>query len=75
MEPILFAVSFWGWPGTIPDPYPNLMFSEFRQEGQRPTIWIGFSSSGVYLGGSPAPQGFREYIESRVFDFMANYIY
>ena len=66
MEPRLFAISFWGYQGAVPDPYPNIMFSEIRQPGPKPTIWIGFSHSGVYLGGTPAPEGFREHIATKI---------
>lgn len=74
MEPTLFAISFWGYPGAVPDPYPNIVFSEFRQPGPKPTIWIGFSHSGVYLGGSPAAEGFREHIETKIEGVLCFYL-
>ena len=74
MTPRIFTVSFWGHPGPVPDPYPNIMFNEIRLPGPRSTIWIGFSHSGVYLGGSPAPDGFREYIETRIDKFLFIYL-
>ena len=74
MAPTLFTVSFWGHPGPVPDPYPNIMLNEFRQPGPMPTIWIGFSHSGVYLGGTPAPEGFREYIETIIDRILCFYL-
>ena len=74
MDPRVFMVSFWGRQGQLPDPTPNIMITELRQPGPNPTIWIGFSSTGVHLGGSPAPAGFREYMQTRLAEFMQNYI-
>ena len=74
MEPRFFAISFWGHPGAVPDPYPNIVFSEIRKPGPQPTIWIGFSHSGVYLGGSPAAEGFREHIATKIKGVLLFYL-
>ena len=68
-----FTVTFWGAPGPRPDPVPNLMFTEVRKSGPRPTIWFAFTSTNFLIDAVNAPDCLIQYVRAKIGIFMRVY--